>query len=59
LPNSFLHTGEGLIRLLVDKHEVTQLLLSWSRGDRSALDQLTPILYDELRRLAAAHLRRA
>jgi len=37
---------------------VTQLLISWSKGDRAALDTLTPILYDELRRLAAAHLRR-
>ena len=44
--------------LLVEKHEVTQLLMSWSKGDRAALDSLTPILYDELRRLAAAHLRR-
>jgi len=44
--------------LRVDKHEVTQLLASWSTGDRTALDRLTPILYDELRRLAAAHLRR-
>jgi len=34
------------------------LLMGWSSGDRSALDRLTPILYDELRRLAAAHLRR-
>lgn len=42
----------------VDPHEVTQLLVSWSRGDKSALDRLTPILYEELRRLAAAHLRR-
>ena len=39
--------------------EVTQLLLSrLQSGDRSALDQLTPLLYDELRRLAAAMLRR-
>lgn len=38
--------------------EVTQLLKSWGKGDRTALDQLTPILYDELRRLAASHLRR-
>ena len=44
--------------LLVEKHEVTQLLACWSKGDRSALNQLTPILYDELRRLAASHLRR-
>jgi RNA polymerase sigma factor (TIGR02999 family) len=38
--------------------EVTQLLVNWSKGDRSALDRLTPILYGELRRLAASHLRR-
>jgi RNA polymerase sigma factor (TIGR02999 family) len=42
----------------VEPHDVTQLLVSWSRGDRSALDQLTPLLYEELRRLASAHLRR-
>ena len=41
------------------KHDVTQLLERWSTGDRSALDRLTPILYDELRRLAASHLRRS
>jgi RNA polymerase sigma factor (TIGR02999 family) len=38
--------------------EVTRLLLSWSGGDRSALDKLTPFLYTELRRLAAGYLRR-
>lgn len=38
--------------------EVTQLLVSWGRGDRSALEQLTPLVYRELRHLAAAHLRR-
>src|SRR5580704_16805624 len=37
---------------------VTQLLLSWSRGDRSALDRLAPLVYRELRRLAASYLRR-
>jgi RNA polymerase sigma factor (TIGR02999 family) len=42
----------------VEKNDVTQLLLGWSNGDRSVLDRLTPILYDELRRLAASHLRR-
>ena len=44
--------------LLVEKNEVTELLMSWSKGDRAALDRLTPILYNELRRLAAAYLRR-
>lgn len=37
---------------------VTQLLVKWGGGDRRALDELIPIVYDELRRLAASHLRR-
>jgi RNA polymerase sigma factor (TIGR02999 family) len=40
------------------EHDVTQLLVDWSNGDRVALDQLTPLVYDELRRLADRHLRR-
>jgi RNA polymerase sigma-70 factor (ECF subfamily) len=36
--------------------EVTRLLLAWSDGDRAALDQLMPIVYAELRRLASRHL---
>lgn len=31
---------------------MTRLLAAWSRGDRSALDKLAPLVYDELRRLA-------
>jgi RNA polymerase sigma factor (TIGR02999 family) len=38
--------------------EVTQLLLAWGNGDKAALDRLMPLLYDELRRLAASYLRR-
>ena len=37
---------------------VTQLLVGWSEGDKAALDQLVPIVYDELRRQAARYLRR-
>ena len=37
--------------------EVTSLLKAWSRGDASALDRLTPLLYDELRRLAHGYMR--
>ena len=37
---------------------VTQLLEKWSNGDQSALDELMALLYDELRRLASAYLRR-
>lgn len=38
--------------------EVTELLLSWSDGDRDAPAKLLPLVYDELRRLARDHLRR-
>lgn len=37
---------------------VTQLLQRWTGGDPQALAQLVPLVYDELRRLAASHLRR-
>jgi RNA polymerase sigma factor (TIGR02999 family) len=37
---------------------ITQLLLKWSDGDKTALDQLMPLVYDELRQLARSYLRR-
>src|SRR5947209_1433544 len=37
---------------------ITQLLLKWSDGDRSAREKLMPLVYDELHRLAAKYLRR-
>jgi RNA polymerase sigma factor (TIGR02999 family) len=37
---------------------ITQLLQQWRAGDAAALDVLTPLVYGELRRVAAAHLRR-
>lgn len=37
---------------------VTQLLINWSGGDRAALDQMLPLVYNELRRIAINHLRR-
>jgi RNA polymerase sigma-70 factor, ECF subfamily len=33
-------------------HRVTQLLADWSHGDNAALAELTPLVYEELRRLA-------
>jgi RNA polymerase sigma factor (TIGR02999 family) len=36
--------------------EVTKLLLAWSAGDSSALEQLMPVVYQELRRLAKRHM---
>jgi RNA polymerase sigma factor (TIGR02999 family) len=38
--------------------EVTLMLIRWSNGERDALDQLIPIVYGELRRLASRTLRR-
>ena len=38
--------------------DVSALLRAWSAGDQRALAQLTPIVYDELRRLARHYLRR-
>jgi RNA polymerase sigma factor (TIGR02999 family) len=37
---------------------VTELLVKWSNGDKAALDELLPLVYNELRRLAASYLRR-
>jgi len=36
----------------VSPHRVTQLLAEWSDGDNAALVELTPLVYEELRRLA-------
>ena len=40
-----------------DGGNVSQLLRAWSDGDESALDRLTPIVYDELHRLARRYMR--
>src|SRR5437773_6318465 len=38
--------------------EITKLLLAWSEGDPSALERLTPLVYEELHRLAHRYLNR-
>ena len=38
--------------------EITQLLINWRHGDKAALNQLTPLVYEELRRLARAFVGR-
>ena len=35
---------------------VTQLLVAWGEGDKASLDELMPVVYDELRRLAQSYL---
>src|SRR5262245_31347072 len=37
--------------------EITQLLVAWSDGDEAALDQLSPLVYEELHRLAHRYMR--
>src|SRR5262245_54298821 len=37
-------------------HRVTELLMAWRGGDESALALLTPLVFDELRRLARHHM---
>jgi RNA polymerase sigma factor (TIGR02999 family) len=38
-------------------NEITERLIAWGAGDRTALDQLVPIVYQELRRMAGRYLR--
>jgi RNA polymerase sigma factor (TIGR02999 family) len=38
--------------------DITQLLSAWNGGDRRALDELTPMVYEELRRLAERYMRK-
>src|SRR5262249_45131206 len=38
--------------------DVSSLLRAWSDGDQRALDRLTPIVYEELRRLARQYMKR-
>jgi RNA polymerase sigma factor (TIGR02999 family) len=35
---------------------ITRLLVDWRAGDQAALDQLMPLVHDELRRLARRHM---
>ncbi|MCL2659056.1 MAG: ECF-type sigma factor [Acidobacteriaceae bacterium] len=41
-----------------DPKNVTRLLVAWRNGDQRAYEELVPLVYDELRRLAASYLRR-
>jgi RNA polymerase sigma factor (TIGR02999 family) len=45
-------------RVTQGAQNITELLVGYGRGDKEALDQLMPIVYDELRRQAARYLRR-
>ena len=38
--------------------EITGLLLAWGKDDLQAFDQLVPVVYDELRRIARRYIER-
>jgi RNA polymerase sigma factor (TIGR02999 family) len=41
-----------------NSHQISLLLIDWSKGDEYALEQLMPLVYDELRLMARRHMRR-
>lgn len=52
-----LQNPRGNRMVKTSPHDVTQLLHDWRNGDKAALERLTPLVYDELRRLANRYLR--
>ncbi len=46
------YAGNQRLMTTLSKPNVTELLIEWQQGDREALDRLTPLVYDELRRIA-------
>lgn len=40
------------------QHDVTRLLVQWGNGDKKALEDLMPLVYSELRKVAGRYLRR-
>jgi len=46
------------IIVMYKNHEVTLLLAEWAKGNQDALENLTPLVYGELRQLAASYLRK-
>jgi RNA polymerase sigma factor (TIGR02999 family) len=43
---------------ITEPHNITQLLAQWREGNQSALDELFPLVYDELHRLARRYMSR-
>lgn len=52
--------SDGKVRMRgeLSTNEISKRLHAWSRGNQSALDGLTPVVYDELRRLAHHYMER-
>ncbi|MCU1314349.1 MAG: polymerase sigma factor [Acidobacteriaceae bacterium] len=53
-----METDTHLQAAVEDSGNVTRLLVRWSQGDESALEQLTPLIYGDLLRVARARMRR-
>ena len=52
---SEIHANESMTR---SPNDVTQLLVAWGNGDQAARDELMPLVYAELHRLAHRHIKR-
>jgi RNA polymerase sigma-70 factor (ECF subfamily) len=51
-------TGQAESPVMAAVTDITRLLTAWSGGDRQALDELTPFMYEELRRIAERYMRK-
>lgn len=55
-PEPLNHIARPNLNGRTTPHEVTRLLSAWSEGDQIALQKLTPLVYEELRRLAHRYM---
>jgi RNA polymerase sigma factor (TIGR02999 family) len=53
-----MRKARGKLLMTIAPDKLTLLLRRWSEGDASALEELTPLVYDELHRLAHQYMRR-
>ena len=49
---------ESRSMMTVNADDLTGLLIEWGQGDKAALDRLTPLVYDEIRRIAHRYVQR-
>jgi len=57
-PDEWFDSGEGAILSDQVNQDVTALLAKWNGGDNAALEELMPLVYGELKRLAGSYLKR-
>jgi RNA polymerase sigma-70 factor (ECF subfamily) len=51
-------TGKRRLMTTISQPNVTELLIEWQQGNHEALERLTPLVYDELRRMAHRYVQR-